>query len=99
MWEDLLNFGEEHWESLSEGAGTVFDGYVSLEKAKQQEALKDPEVLKAAEPTKGTRTDGSTIVRQTLVQKPFITGVDNTVVIVAGSLLAVALLFVLKGAK
>jgi hypothetical protein len=99
MWEDLLNFGSDNWESITEGAGTVFNGYVALETAKSQEAGKDPEVLKSVEPVKGTNTDGSTQTAIPVVQKPFITGVDNTVVIVVGGLLVIGLLFALKGAK
>ncbi|MFT5755403.1 MAG: hypothetical protein ACI9LM_000110 [Alteromonadaceae bacterium] len=93
MWEDLLNFSGDAWEGLSEGAGTVFDGYIALEKAKIQEAAKDPEVLKANEPVKGTNTDGSTQTAIPMYRKPFVTGVDDTVVLILGFLLVAGLGF------
>ena len=39
--------------------------------AYEQEAAKDPEVLKRAEPVKGRNKDGSTVVAQPSVQMPF----------------------------
>lgn len=93
MWEDLLNFSESAWESVSESAETYVDAYAKS--TTQQEINRDPEVLKNAEPEKGTRTDGTTITPpQNNVNAPqIIAGVSNTTLILGG-VLVVGLLFI-----
>ena len=98
MWEDLLNFGEGAWESISEGAAQVVDSFVDAQVTNQQEAAKDPEVLNQLEPEKGTRTDGSTIV-ETPAPRTLINGVDNTWLLVGGAVLLVGVVALARGGR
>jgi len=102
MWEDLLKFGEGAWESVSEGVTQYVDGAIDLQLTKQSEQAKDPDVLKAAEPEKAKRTDGSTIVAPmsaTATRQTLVTGVDNTVVLVGGVVVVALLLMLARGGK
>lgn len=100
MWEDLIQWGESSWESISEGTVQYLDGAIDLQLSKQSEQAKDPEVLKQAEPEKAQRTDGSTIVEQPkATNQTLITGVDNTVVLVGGAIVMFGLVLLAKGGK
>ena len=90
------------WGSISESIGEAWDVVYDVTSAAVKESVqtakeggKDTEQLRANEPVKGKRPDGSPIVvadsAKNAQQAPqYINGVDNTVVIVGG--LVVALL-------
>ena len=98
MWEDLLNFGEGAWESISEGAVQYVDNLVDSQVTNQQEAGKDPEVLNQLEPEKAQRTDGSTIVEQPAPQQ-LVNGIDNTWLLVGGAVLLVGVVALARGGR
>lgn len=98
MWEFLGEVGEDLWESVGEGVTEVIDSKLGLEVAKTKEQRKDPEVLKAVEPVKAKRTDGSTIV----AAKPTTTvlGIDKQTLMVGGGVLTalvLAVTFIVRG--
>lgn len=98
MWEDLLKFGSDAWESVSEGAVQYIDSTIDAQVANQQEAAKDPELLNQLEPEKGKRTDGSTIVEQP-APKTLINGVDNTWLLVGGAVVLVGVVALARGGR
>ncbi|WP_435275699.1 hypothetical protein ACMAZF_01305 [Psychrobium sp. nBUS_13] len=93
MWESLLGIADGLVESVGEGVTQVLDGRVDLEVQKLQETRKDPDVLKAVEPVKATRTDGSTIVGDTnkagevVAPKPMFMGMDKQTLMIGGGVL------------
>jgi hypothetical protein len=99
-WEAIWNGA---YETVSENAGKLFDSAVDIYTQQEREKAKDPEVLKAIEPVKGTRADGSTIVgatptsAQPTVQGQWVGGVDNTVILVGGGIFVTLLVVLLRG--
>lgn len=108
MWESLRGVADGLLESVGEGLTEVLDGRIDLQVQKLQETRKDPETLKAVEPVKAKRTDGSTIVGNTnsagdvIAPKPTIMGFDRQTVLI-GSGVALALItalgFALRGGR
>ena len=98
MWESLWGVGAGLVESIGEGVTEVLDSRVNLEVQKLQETRKDPEVLKAAEPIKATRTDGSTIVGTTtqsglaVPATDMIMGFEKQTVMIAGGVISAIIL-------
>lgn len=82
MWESILQFGEEAFDAVAEGAGQYVDHWVQTKTQVEQERNTDPRLLTQLEPTKGTRTDGSP--RLAVVEEPQIMGFDRDKVIMVG---------------
>jgi len=96
MWESLMGVADGLIESIGEGVTEVLDGRIDLEVQKRQETRKDPEVLKAVEPQKAQRTDGSTIVgnapqnvaaQHSVPATSTIMGFDKQTVLIGGGVL------------
>jgi len=91
--------GDEIGEAIDyvgDGITETVDGFVSVDTPEVKEQRKDPAVLKAAEPQKGQRTDGSTIVAARAPQGSAVSpimGFDQTTLMIGGGIL-VALLVV-----
>ena len=94
-------------ESLGEAWDVVYDVTSEVVKESVQttkESGKDTEQLRANEPVKGKRADGSPIVVQDSArnsnQAPqYINGVDNTVVIVGGVIVTLLVVMLSRGGK
>ena len=99
MWESLMGVADGLLESVGEGVTQVLDGRVDLKVQQLQEHRKDPEVLKAAEPVKAQRTDGSTIVGKTnnegqVLAPNTIMGIDKQTLMISGGVLTALILAV-----
>ncbi|KZX00946.1 hypothetical protein JL49_09045 [Pseudoalteromonas luteoviolacea] len=86
MWAELLNGA---LETVGEVATSITTGLVEIER----ENARQPEVIKAQEPIKARRTDGSTVVAQPVVQPP----IDNKTMLIGGGLLLLVAVVMLKG--
>jgi len=98
IWGGLSEAAGETWDIVSSVAGETLRNTVQTVK----EAGTSVETLRENAPIKGTNPDGSPIVVQNAAytgsSAQYIQGVDNTVVLIGGTLLVVGLFyFMAKG--